>query len=242
VDGRDDPRVAAALDRFARGEGELLAATRRSRVRRVPFDPAGDAVVKEVHSRRGLPGVRERLRRLVGRTRARAAVAAAERLGALGVATAEPLGLVEEGGRSLVLFRHVAGRPLPAHLAELGPPARRDLGEALGRLAARLHAGGVTHGDLKPENVLVAGGELVLIDLDRARFAAGDPPLARRARDLAALDAGGQRPAPRAPRRVRLAALAGYADARAEERPARLALLRAVAARSLRQQRAWGRR
>ena len=67
----------------------------------------------------------------------------------------------------------VEGRPLPLPDAPPAPPAilgALELGLDLARVVARLHAGGIAHGDLKPGNVLVdAGGGCHLLDLGLTR-------------------------------------------------------------------------
>src|SRR5438128_301179 len=83
-----------------------------------------------------------------------------------------------------------------ARAAACGAGDGRALAELLrraARAAARLHAAGATHGDLKPQNVIVAFSaemgaemgvaELVLVDLERARIA-GARRTGRVARDL----------------------------------------------------------
>lgn len=172
--------IAAA---FQRGEGELLSDTRRSLVRRLPH-PEGDVVVKEIRPRRGVRGVRERLRRLVGQTRGKTAAGAAERLRSLGLPVPEPLGRFEEGDRTILISRWVPGAPLSAStlLARLAD---------VGRLVGRLHAAGAIHGDLKPTNLLLGPDDsLTLIDLDRVRFVTDADA---RARDLGRLEAAARK-------------------------------------------------
>ncbi|MBK8941653.1 MAG: protein kinase [Polyangiaceae bacterium] len=97
-----------------------------------------------------------------------------------------------EGGelRPALALARVEGEPLVAQAtsAELTV----QLGAQLARAVDALHAGGVAHGDLKPENVVVSrGGALHVLDLGLAREAAereleGATPryLARGDRDL----------------------------------------------------------
>src|SRR5262249_12357426 len=63
---------------------------------------------------------------------------------------------------------------------------RRQLASALGQMLARLHARGVTHGELYARHVLVdVDGRIVLIDWQRS----GRATAVQRRRDLAALHA-----------------------------------------------------
>src|SRR5262249_13537604 len=63
---------------------------------------------------------------------------------------------------------------------------RRQLASALGQMLARLHARGVTHGDLYARHVLVdVDGRIVLIDWQRS----GRATAGQRRRDLAAVHA-----------------------------------------------------
>src|ERR1022692_2097896 len=71
-----------------------------------------------------------------------------------------------------IVTRYVQGRSLEDVVAESGPLA----GEALARLAYGLasaltavHAAGVVHRDLKPGNVMLAGGKPVVIDFGIAQ-------------------------------------------------------------------------
>lgn len=97
-------------------------------------------------------------------------------------------GLVEGAGRWWVAYDLIDGQPLSARIARTGPmhvnearPLLKGIAEAL----AALHDRRLAHGNLKPENVLVARGEggqpkVVLVDAaadrlrQRARAAAGD--------------------------------------------------------------------
>lgn len=73
---------------------------------------------------------------------------------------------VDEDSHTLVLER-VAGRTLTALLLDPGsggetlPGVMEELGVALGRL----HAGGVSHGDLTGSNVIWTGEEVVFLDM-----------------------------------------------------------------------------
>jgi tRNA A-37 threonylcarbamoyl transferase component Bud32 len=78
-------------------------------------------------------------------------------------------------------------------LARLAPGERRLLCDRLGRFLRSIHDAEVTHRDLKAPNLLVRLAQGVptfwVADLEGARIRRGPVPWARRARDLARLDA-----------------------------------------------------
>lgn len=70
-----------------------------------------------------------------------------------------------------LVFEHVDGRDLRRHciLKQLGPAARVALFVAICDIVAQIHASGVAHGDLRPENIRVTReGRPVLLDFGRA--------------------------------------------------------------------------
>lgn len=81
-------------------------------------------------------------------------------------------GLFEDDGRPLLVTPLVAGRSLQDHLCELprGDTAPlRDLFRQVAAGLCALHARGIAHGDLKPDNILVtASGAVVLVDFGLA--------------------------------------------------------------------------
>jgi tRNA A-37 threonylcarbamoyl transferase component Bud32 len=162
-----------------------------------------DVVVKQFRER----GLRDRLRRAAGAPgRARASWDNARALAAAGLATPEPLLLVEparRGGPSLYVCTHLAGRlelryPLRARNAgrEREEFPELDLAEliaAVGALARRLHDAGFWHRDFSVGNLLIERaaappgfGEIALVDLNRARRRAR-VSTGERMRDLARL-------------------------------------------------------
>ncbi len=95
---------------------------------------------------------------------------AAHRLDFYGIATPQPLALVEERlgplrSRAFLIAEHCPGANLQTCLdpAQLPPP---DLQQALHQLFATLHRLQISHGDLKATNLLWHDGQIVLIDLD----------------------------------------------------------------------------
>lgn len=138
---------------------------------------------------RGAGGLAERMKSVARRGRFERHWRGAERLAAVGVATARPLLLAsgEQGGRrvEVLVMEALAGRTLLAHLAErdLSPGQERAVARALGLLLARLWLAGVFNRDSKPSNLLVTSAGAPL-DGDGA--------------GLAVLDCVGLRPGPRA--------------------------------------------
>lgn len=90
----------------------------------------------------------------------------------------------ERGGRPFLLMQYVPGRTLREVLEQDGPlpePRLRALGADLARALAALHAHGIVHGDVKPENArLDEEGCAVLLDLGFARSARPVPARERR--------------------------------------------------------------
>ncbi len=166
--------VGEALERHARaletGEG-VLKDGRRTAVTRVCVD-GHELVVKEYLRPRPADGLRDRL----GASRGVRAWRAARLLVERGIATPEPVALVELDGRRHLLTRFVpAAIPLDRLLRErfakgVELAAKRDLARALGRWLRGVHAQGIYHGDCSAKNVLAVPGAdgfgLVLLDLD----------------------------------------------------------------------------
>ncbi len=140
-------------------------------------------------------------------------------LGRLGL----PVPRLLDAGPAFLLSEAI-DRALPLAECLRDPERRRPLARALGRLLARLHAAGYTHGDLYAKHVLCVGEECHLIDWQRGKRG-GDP-----LRDLAALDA--TLPDELASPRDRLALLRAYLGTSEGLRPLALAV-RALALQML---------
>ena len=111
-----------------------------------------------------------------------------------GLPTARPLAVLQRHRLGLpregyLIFEFVADAvELPVAVANANRLERRRLADRLGRLIRDMHGKGVSHRDLKAPNILIAGGEPVLIDLVGVRLAL-DVPIAERVRNLARLNA-----------------------------------------------------
>ena len=200
------PELHAAIE----ASGTALSAS----VKRIPWDDRSDAAVKVTR------------RRTLRTNRAQRAFEAALTLARTGVPVIEPLAWIEDGGRAWFLARFVEGRPLDV----------REEGEEAARLAARIHAAGVEHGDFKPQNLLVAGRRIVALDLDAATVHGSIPSRRARARDLGALVAYADRLGAGA--RVRDRIVAAYVE-QAPFEDDRASFERAVLARSKKKLARW---
>src|SRR4030095_10184853 len=109
-------------------------------------------------------------------------------------------------GEHVVVTEWIDGTPLALALAD--GARRRALVAAVGTLVRALHDAGWVHRDLHRENILIANGAPVLIDLQAARRARS---VAARLRDLGRLDHSLRRLLSRGDR-VRLRAAALGAD------------------------------
>jgi tRNA A-37 threonylcarbamoyl transferase component Bud32 len=128
-------------------------------------------------------------------------------LRAAGIPVPAPLAHVRlASGEHVVVMEWIDGAPLALALADTA--RRRPLLAAVGALVRALHDAGWVHRDLHRENILVANGAPVLIDLQAARRSRG---AAARLRDLGRLDHSLRRLLSRGDR-VRLRAAALGAD------------------------------
>jgi tRNA A-37 threonylcarbamoyl transferase component Bud32 len=156
---------------------------------------------------------------------------ALERLRAAGIPVPAPLAHVRlASGEHVVVTEWIDGTPLALALADA---ARcRPMLAAVGALVRALHDAGWVHRDLHRENILIANGAPVLIDLQAARRARS---AAARLRDLGRLDHSLRRLLSRGDRvRLRAAALGAERPFDGESR----ARVRAVGVASLARARA----
>jgi tRNA A-37 threonylcarbamoyl transferase component Bud32 len=182
-------------------------------------DRAGDVVLK-----RWGPSWKDRFRV----PRALRAFRTAYALRVRGVACPEPLLAAADAAGRGVLVSERAGGPgaeaVDLHRAAVGagagPSALSTLARAertralekLGRFLRRMHDAEVVHRDLKAPNLVAwrcpAGPAFAVVDLEGARATSGPVPWARRARDVARLDASLPRDA--VSRADRLRVVRGY--------------------------------
>ena len=71
---------------------------------------------------------------------------------------------------SSFLMEYIDGVTLKEELASLSPEKRRKRCELLGRLLARMHGGGIVHGDMTISNVISLEDKLFLIDFGLGAF------------------------------------------------------------------------
>jgi tRNA A-37 threonylcarbamoyl transferase component Bud32 len=234
-DGSRRAELEQAVARLERGDGVELVKRRESRrhLARVPLANGRSVFAKHYLSGRRhawRDAWKERLGFGTAAREWRALVA----LRAAGVPVPEPLAHVRlASGEHVVVTEWVDATPLADALAE--PAQRRALLPAVGALVRALHGAGWVHRDLHRENILVAGGAPMLIDLQAARRSRG---AGARCRDLGRLDYSVRRILSRADRvRLRAAAL-GVARPFA---PAARARVKAVGRASLARARAHAR-
>ncbi len=170
--------VAAAHDRaLATGEG-LLKRGRRTHVTSVRA--GGQALVVKEY----LPlGPSDRVKDLLRGTRAALAWRAAQHLAACGIATAEPVALLERGASRYLVTRLVEGavaldrllaRRFAGPLTRPALDAKRRMVRQLGRWLRRVHDRGIYHNDWSMKNILTADRQgrwaFYLLDLESVTF------------------------------------------------------------------------
>ncbi|MFO0982543.1 MAG: lipopolysaccharide kinase InaA family protein [Planctomycetota bacterium] len=190
--GDESARLIAFLAQLPRSpfdvDGDVLLATSRARVVRVTIADRSDVV--KIFRDHGMVAM---LKRLARGSRARRAWLNQHRFALRGLRTARGL-LVLDGalwhGRSMMVMEHVVGESLREFVARTRPrdPTRRQLWRELARQLRWMHDSLLRNRDLKAENVLVAHGEPVFLDLDGVRPVRG-PSAGVIARDLMRLNA-----------------------------------------------------
>lgn len=113
-----------------------------------------------------------------------------------GIPLAQPLGFNQPGsamGEGFIAFEWREGTPVAEWLTQPGRPnaEQRECIFKLATIVAHMHAAAVSHGDLKPRNILVCRGDIVLIDPDAIRIHRFRAGLAKRIRrDLKTITEG----------------------------------------------------
>jgi hypothetical protein len=224
--------VEPALASLARGEepaGARLVKRSRARVvLRLSLADGSDAFVK--WSRR------ERLR--WQRSGAASEWRNLRRARTSGIPAVEPLALAERSAglrrEALLVTRAAPGaRPVESALRDLDAPARQALLAQAAALARRLHEARLWHRDLHVGNLLRAGSELLLVDLQKLVALPFPLPDALRARDLVWLVSDGRLGTSASPREIATAYLAAAPGGPERERfVARLAHASVEAARA----------
>jgi len=116
------------------------------------------------------------IKRAVRNTRAAISWRNAHQLMLLKIPTAKPVALLEKRfgffrGTSYFISEYAAGTPLQNYFSENNLPEEKILiSEKIIALLNKLHSMQISHGDLKASNILIAGSEPVLIDLDAMRL------------------------------------------------------------------------
>lgn len=198
---------------------------------RVHLDAERWAVVKQEPLRGPLGWLRVWLRR----SRAQRSAAGRRALAAAGLEAPGLLDVIRRPGRLLTVWEHVPGETLQAAWSTADRARQAELALATARFTARLHAAARTR-DLKPANLVATVLDaLVLVDLDDVQ--PGRSERAERVRNLASLDAYGQRAEPPLGVGARWRALRAYCEA-SELEPR--ALAREVLAASRAKRAAWG--
>ena len=134
-----------------------------------------EIIVKIHHSGRGLRGLRSRLKRAIHYSPARREWNALNTAAAKRVPVPAPLawGRLPNGDEAVVT-RFVHGDALRNRMGSLDLHAWTALCETLAAAVDSLHAGGLCHGDLHPNNLQVADSSVTLLDFQRAHRLRGD--------------------------------------------------------------------
>ncbi len=187
----------------ASGARDAMQENDRRTIRQVSMPATGSSaaerqvIVKLYRRRSGRRGVRDALKRGVGRDAAEhewKALAETQRLG-LPVPSPRARGRLADG-TELVAMESIAGRRLDEALDATEGEARLAIVARLADTVHTLHRHGLVHGDLHAGNVLVSTERLVLIDLQRLRpFEDDDERLEDWARLCFSLERGAAWPA-----------------------------------------------
>jgi len=174
-----------AIARLERGEGVewVRQRDRRRRLARIPL-AGGRACFAKHYLAGDRHSWRDAWKERLGLVAAQREWRTLARLRAAGVPVPAPLVHARlASGERVLVTEWIAGVPLAEALADA--VRRPALLAAVGALVRALHEAGWVHRDLHRENILIAGGAPVLVDLQAARRSRSD---AARLRDLGRLD------------------------------------------------------
>ncbi len=162
--------LAEDMDRLMEG-GSLLKDGGATRVAKVRIGGC-DCVIKRYNWRGWVKGIRYMLKG----SRARHVWFYGHLLGRIGVMTPRPVCWLEKSRsgivrQSYIVAEYVEGVELYDYLRNENrtEPERRAILGKMNDLFGKLHAHRITHGDMKRSNILVAGEDICLIDLDATR-------------------------------------------------------------------------
>ena len=177
--------LECAIERLERGDGVewLRRRDQRRRLARIPLANGGACFAKH-YLAGGRHPWRDAWKRWLRLGAAQREWRMLVRLRAARVPVPAPLAHMRLGsGEHVLVTEWIAGTPLADALAD--GAQRRSVLAALGALVRTLHGAGFVHRDLHRENILIANGAPVLIDLQAARRTRS---VAARLRDLGRLD------------------------------------------------------
>ena len=167
LSGQRPADLIAAIDKQMEA-GKILKRGNTCFVSRIQLN-GHDVVVKRYNHK----GFRHSLRHTLKGSRARKCWLFGHRLDELGIATAKPLGFLEERKcgliwQSYILNEFVNGPNIRDYFerAEIPQSTKEEVSRKTETMLNNLVHFKMTHGDLKPSNILIHGDNPVLIDLD----------------------------------------------------------------------------
>jgi tRNA A-37 threonylcarbamoyl transferase component Bud32 len=197
AEGFTSERLADALERHARclagGAGRVLKRGERTQLSLVTLADGREVCVKEYRPRPLARRLEDLLRPAPPLREWRAAAALAAQAVPAPVAHALVLPAPLAGGSAYLVMESIApAEAVNRYALRAAPPQRRRLVDAVATFLGSLHAGGVSHADLKGSNLLVRergeGFAFFLVDLAAVRVGRA-PSEAERIEALAQLNA-----------------------------------------------------
>jgi len=150
--------------------GQILKKGNTSYVSRINFN-GKDIVVKRYNHK----GLVHSLRHTIMGSRARRCWLYGHRLGMLNIPTPKPIAFIEQRNglllwQSYLITEFVAGRRLYDCLQDANDEQRSKIALQIRQLLDNLGNNRITHGDMKPTNILITKNGPVLTDLDSIKF------------------------------------------------------------------------